>query len=81
MKKDYQIAGHRIRIEGSEMWIHAVSSLDGFKPFEVEPEVGVPISFCSQRAPRHSLESEDIPLSVSTAQEILCAAAFIDSRP
>lgn len=44
MKKDYQIAGHRIRIEGSEMWIHAVSSLDGFKPFEVEPE-GEPAAY------------------------------------
>lgn len=36
MKKDYQIAGHRIRIEGNESWIDAVSGLDGFKPFEVE---------------------------------------------
>ncbi len=36
MKKDYQIAGHRIRIEGSETWVQAVSALDGFKPFEVE---------------------------------------------
>lgn len=44
MKKDYQIAGHRIRIEGSEMWIHAVSSLDGFKPFEVETE-GEPAAY------------------------------------
>lgn len=39
MKIDYQIAGHRIRIEGNETWIKAVSSLDGFKPFQVECEV------------------------------------------
>lgn len=38
MKKDYQIAGHRIRIEGDDIWIHSVASLDGFQPFEVEPE-------------------------------------------
>ena len=38
MKKDYLIAGHRIRIEGDETWIGAVACLDGFKPFEVEPE-------------------------------------------
>lgn len=43
MKKDYQIAGHRIRIEGSDAWIHAVSGLDGFKPFEVESE-GEPVA-------------------------------------
>jgi hypothetical protein len=36
MKKDYLIAGHRIRIEGKEDWTNAVASLDGFKPFEVE---------------------------------------------
>ena len=36
MEKDYQIAGHRIRFEGSEVWINAVTALDGFKPFEVE---------------------------------------------
>lgn len=36
MMKDYQIAGHRIRIEGDEKWVDAVSALDGFKPFEVE---------------------------------------------
>ena len=36
MKKDYQIAGHRIRIEGEEKWIKAVAGLDGFKPFEVD---------------------------------------------
>lgn len=36
MKKDYQIAGHRIRIEGEEKWINAVAGLDGFKPFEVD---------------------------------------------
>ena len=44
MKVDYQIAGHRIRIEGNEMWINAVAGLDGFKPFEVEPE-GEPIAY------------------------------------
>lgn len=38
MKKDYVIAGHRIRIEGNEAWIGAVAGLDGFKPFEVEPD-------------------------------------------
>lgn len=36
MKKDYLIAGHRIRIEGNEAWMNAVTSLEGFKPFEVE---------------------------------------------
>lgn len=58
MKKDYQIAGHRIRIEGSEMWIHAVSSLDGFKPFEVEPE-GEPIArfvYTDEKAPQFTEE-------------------------
>lgn len=43
MKKDYLIAGHRIRIEGDETWIGAVACLDGFKPFEVEPE-GEPVA-------------------------------------
>lgn len=43
MKKDYLIAGHRIRIEGTETWIQAVSSIEGFKPFEVEPE-GEPLA-------------------------------------
>lgn len=38
MKKDYSIAGHRIRIEGCEEWIKAVATLDGFKPFEVDSE-------------------------------------------
>ena len=38
MKKDYQIAGHRIRFEGNESWINAVAALDGFKPFEVDVE-------------------------------------------
>lgn len=37
MKKDYQIAGHRIRIEGDEKWTDVVAGLDGFQPFEVEP--------------------------------------------
>lgn len=32
------IAGHRIRIAGSEEWTNAVATLDGFKPFEVEAE-------------------------------------------
>lgn len=32
------IAGHRIRIAGSEEWTNAVATLDGFKPFEVEVE-------------------------------------------
>lgn len=36
MKKDYQIADHRIRFEGYEYWINAVAALDGFKPFEVD---------------------------------------------
>lgn len=44
MKKDYQIAGHRIRIEGSEEWLDMVSGLDGFKPFEVECE-GTPVAY------------------------------------
>ena len=43
MKKDYQIAGHRIRIEGSEIWVNAVAALDGFKPFEVLSE-GEPLA-------------------------------------
>ena len=44
MKKDYQIAGHRIRIEGSEDWVNTVEALDGFKPFEVESE-GEPLAY------------------------------------
>ena len=44
MKKDYQIAGHRIRIEGSEEWIDPVAALDGFKPFEVETK-GEPTAY------------------------------------
>ena len=44
MKKDYQIAGHRIRMEGSEAWVSVVAELDGFKPFEVEPE-GEPLAY------------------------------------
>lgn len=43
MKKDYLIAGHRIRMEGSEVWMDAVTALDGFKPFEVEAE-GEPLA-------------------------------------
>ncbi len=38
MERDYLIAGHRIRIAGSEEWTNAVATLDGFKPFEVEVE-------------------------------------------
>ena len=38
MKRDYQIAGHRIRLEGDEIWLNAVAALDGFKPFEVATE-------------------------------------------
>ena len=43
MKKDYLIAGHRIRIAGNEAWMNAVTSLEGFKPFEVEVE-GEPLA-------------------------------------
>jgi hypothetical protein len=43
MNKDYLIANHRIRIEGDETWIEAVSSLEGFKPFEVAVE-GEPLA-------------------------------------
>lgn len=53
MKKDYQIAGHRIRIEGMEAWIHAVASLDGFKPFETETD-GIPVAhfvYSEEKAP------------------------------
>lgn len=48
------IANHRIRIEGNEAWIDAVSSLDGFKPFEVEVE-GEPIAifqWADEEAPK-----------------------------
>ena len=44
MEKDYQIAGHRIRFEGNESWINAVTALDGFKPFEVETK-GEPAAY------------------------------------
>lgn len=44
MEKDYQIAGHRIRFEGNEAWINAVTALDGFKPFEVETK-GEPAAY------------------------------------
>ena len=47
MKIDYQIAGHRIRIEGNEAWLNAVQSLDGFKPFEVNTE-GEPMAYFVQ---------------------------------
>lgn len=53
MKKDYQIAGHRIRFEGNESWINAVSALDGFKPFEVDVE-NEPVAF-------FMLTEEDMP--------------------
>lgn len=43
MRKDYQIAGHRIRLEGNESWMNAVAALDGFKPFEVDSE-GDPVA-------------------------------------
>ena len=54
MKKDYLIAGHRIRIEGNEAWIHAVASLDGFKPIETETD-GVPVAhflYTDEEAPQ-----------------------------
>lgn len=38
MKKDYQIAEHRIRIEGDGRWIAAVAALDGFEAFAVATE-------------------------------------------
>lgn len=53
MKKDYQIAGHRIRIEGEEKWINVVAGLDGFKPFEVE-SVAEPVA-------TFVLTEEDVP--------------------
>lgn len=34
MRKDYLIAGHRIRVEGDQEWVNTVASLDGFAPFE-----------------------------------------------
>lgn len=43
MKKDYLIAGHRIRIEGNETWIQVIAGLDGFKPFEADSE-GIPVA-------------------------------------
>lgn len=59
MIKDYQIAGHRIRIEGEESWIQAVASLDGFKPFEVIPE-GEPVArfVLAHEAPPQLIESQ-----------------------
>ncbi len=41
--KESLIAGHRIRIEGNEAWMNAVTSLEGFKPFDVEVE-GEPLA-------------------------------------
>lgn len=38
MRRDYLIAGHRIRIEGDAKWLEAVTSLEGFAPFEVAEE-------------------------------------------
>jgi len=61
MKKDYQIAGHRIRIEGNETWINAVVSLDGFKPFEVEVE-GEPAAY-------FVLTDEEVPQFTETQYE------------
>ena len=56
MKKDYQIAGHRIRFEGNESWINAVAALDGFKPFEVEVEDEPVASFIltEEEVPQHT---------------------------
>ncbi len=34
--KDYLIAQHRIRLKGNAMWQKAVTSLDGFAPFETD---------------------------------------------
>ena len=53
MKKDYSIAGHRIRIEGCEEWIKAVATLDGFKPFEVDAagEVLAVFTLTDEQAP------------------------------
>ena len=56
MKKDYQIAGHRIRFEGNESWINAVSALEGFKPFEVDVE-DEPVAYFMQteeEVPQHT---------------------------
>lgn len=61
MIKDYQIAGHRIRIEGEETWVQAVASLDGFKPFEVVPD-GEPVA-------RFMLTSEKVPQLVESQYE------------
>lgn len=61
MKKDYQIAGHRIRLEGNEMWINAVACLDGFQPFEVEPE-GEPTAY-------FMLSDEEEPTMTETQYE------------
>lgn len=61
MIKDYQIAGHRIRIEGEETWVQAVASLDGFKPFEVIPD-GEPVA-------RFMLTSEKVPQLVESQYE------------
>ena len=50
---DYIIAGHRIRIAGSEAWRRTVSELDGFKPFEVKEE-GEPLatfSYTDEKGP------------------------------
>lgn len=61
MIKDYQIAGHRIRIEGEETWVQAVACLDGFKPFEVIPD-GEPVA-------RFMLTSEKVPQLVESQYE------------
>lgn len=61
MKRDYQIAGHRIRVEGEERWTEAVAGLDGFKPFEVEPE--------GEPAARFVLTDEEAPAFTATQYE------------
>lgn len=61
MKKDYLIAGHRIRIEGNEAWMNAVTTLDGFKPFEVETE-GEPLAV-------FTLTDEPVPVHTEVQYE------------
>lgn len=61
MKKDYLIAGHRIRIEGNETWMEAVTTLDGFKPFEVETE-GEPLAV-------FTLTDEPVPVHTEVQYE------------
>lgn len=61
MKKDYQIAGHQIRIEGSNTWVNVVKGLDGFKPFEVV-SMDEPLAY-------FILTEEDIPQLIETQYE------------